>query len=301
MHIPRRFLPPLSLLTAFEAAARTGSVTAAAKEINLTQSAVSRQIKALEEQLGVQLFIRDRQTIRLTLSGESYAREIREAVRHIGKASLNLRANPYGGTLNLAVPPTFGERWLAPRLDRFVAQCPHVMLNVSTRIVVPDFHVDPQDAAIQLGPATSADLGVTPLRGEIALPVCSPRLLNKAEYLQVSDLKAAPLLHLTTRPDAWEQWFLHHGQDPGELHGMLFEHYSMLTAVAAAGLGVALIPTFLCDAELQAGTLVPALQSPVPSPERYLLTWPRDRSTYGPLIAFRQWLLAELPPDRDTF
>src|SRR6478609_3312214 len=130
----RRFLPSTALLSAFEAVSRTGSVTAAAKELDLTQSAVSRQIKTLEEQLGVELFIRERQTVRLTLAGDGYAREIREALRRISSASLNLRANPYGGTLNLAILPTFGTRWLAPRLGRFLSQNPGVTINLVTRL-----------------------------------------------------------------------------------------------------------------------------------------------------------------------
>src|SRR5262245_36086503 len=125
----RRFLPSISLLAAFEAAARTGSVTAAAKELSLTQSAVSRQIIALEEQLGVELFVRERQTIRLTPAGDGYAREIREALRRISSASLNLRANPHGGTLNLAVLPTFGARWLTPRLGKFLGANKGIAIN----------------------------------------------------------------------------------------------------------------------------------------------------------------------------
>src|SRR5262245_56643181 len=135
----RRFLPSISLLAAFEAVARTGSVPAAARELDLTQSAVSRQIKALEEQLGVELFLRERQTVRLTLAGDSYAREIREALRRISSASLNLRANPHGGTLNLAILPTFGTRWLAPRLGRFLSKNPGVTINLVTRLSSFDF------------------------------------------------------------------------------------------------------------------------------------------------------------------
>jgi LysR family glycine cleavage system transcriptional activator len=122
MAIARRFLPSMSLLRAFEAAARHQSITAAAEELNLTQGAVSRQIRALEELLGSDLFLRERQTIRLTSAGETYAREIREALRRISSATLSFRANPKGGTLNLAILPTFGTRWLAPRLSGFLRE-----------------------------------------------------------------------------------------------------------------------------------------------------------------------------------
>lgn len=130
MHMSRRFLPSTALLAAFEATARTGSVTLAAKELSLTQSAVSRQIKLLEEQLEVELFTRERQSVRLTIAGNAYAREIREALRKISTASFNLRANPRGGTLNLAILPTFGTRWLAPRLPKFLAQNPGITVSV---------------------------------------------------------------------------------------------------------------------------------------------------------------------------
>ncbi|GGE01354.1 hypothetical protein GCM10011390_20280 [Aureimonas endophytica] len=147
MQTPRRLLPSIGLLSAFEASARTGSFTAAARELNLTQSAISRQIRALEEQLGVELFLRERQTVRLTPAGEAYARDIREALRRISAASLNLRANPFGGTLNLAILPTFGTRWLAPRLPDFLARHPGITINLATRLVEADAAPDvPQSA-----------------------------------------------------------------------------------------------------------------------------------------------------------
>src|SRR5690242_8560404 len=118
--LPRRFLPQMSVLAAFEAAARLQSFTAAAEELNLTQSAISRQIRSLEDQLGAELFVRERQTVRLTVAGSSYANEVRRALQLIATATLALRANPNGGTLNLAILPTFGTRWLAPRLPAFL-------------------------------------------------------------------------------------------------------------------------------------------------------------------------------------
>ena len=114
MLTPRRYLPSISLLSAFDASARTGSFSAAARELHLTQSAISRQVKSLEEQLGVELFVRERQTVRLSDAGLTYERHIRDALETIAQASLNLQVNPKGGTLDLAILPTFGTRWLAP-------------------------------------------------------------------------------------------------------------------------------------------------------------------------------------------
>ena len=119
----------MSVLCAFEAAARHQSFTGAALELSLTQSAVSRQIRALEELLGTDLFVRERQTVRLNKAGEAYAREIREALKRVSAATLGFRANPQGGTLNIAILPTFGTRWLAPRLPAFMAANPGITIN----------------------------------------------------------------------------------------------------------------------------------------------------------------------------
>ncbi|MDF2810064.1 MAG: hypothetical protein K0S56_1095 [Microvirga sp.] len=151
MTTARRFLPSMSLLRAFEASARHQSFTAAAAELNLTQGAVSRQIRVLEELLASDLFLRERQTVRLTAAGETYAMEIREALRRISSATLSFRANPQGGTLNLAILPTFGTRWLAPRLPQFLRENPGITINVTTRLAPFDFNLEHADAAIHFG------------------------------------------------------------------------------------------------------------------------------------------------------
>lgn len=295
----RRFLPSLSLLTAFEAAARTGSVTAAARELDLTQSAVSRQIKALEDQLGVALFLRERQTIRLTIAGDSYAREIREALRRISSASLNLRANPLGGTLNLAILPTFGARWLAPRLGRFLAANPGITINLVTRIAPFDFRLDSIDAAIHFGDAVWPGADLTLLMQEETLPACSPEFKRAHAMETPVDLLSVPLLHLTTRPDAWERWFQQADVSFGSLHGMLFDQFATASQAAIGGLGVALLPTFLIEDELRRGELVPAIDRRMTSSQRYYLAMPKERASYPPLVAFRAWMLDEVALMRD--
>jgi LysR family transcriptional regulator, glycine cleavage system transcriptional activator len=298
MRAPRRFLPSLPLLAAFEAASRTGSVTVAAQELSLTQSAVSRQIKALEEQLGVALFHRERQTIRLTLGGAAYAREIREALHKISSASLNLRANPLGGTLTLAILPTFGTRWLAPRLPRFLAQNPGVTVNLVTRLSPFDFRHEAIDAAIHFGHDDWPGTGMALLRREEVLPVCAPDLRARYGFSGAAEIRQAPLLHLTTRPDAWERWLRLHAADDRAVHGMLFDQFATLAQAAMAGLGVALIPDFLIAEELAAGTLVPALDLPMRNSEAYYLCWPSDRADHPPLCALRDWIVSETAADR---
>lgn len=291
---PRRFLPSLPLLAAFEAAARTGSITQAASELSLTQSAVSRQIKALEGQLGVELFVREKQKIRLTLGGQVYAREIRDALGKISNASLNLLANPAGGTLTLAVPPTFGARWLTPRIPRFLERHPEVQLNILSRLTRFDFRQDVIDAAIYFGGEEWMGVEMVPLLGEEVVPVCSPGLAARYGFREPSDIRRAPLLHLTTRPDAWERWMRQYRVDDRAVHGMLFDQFSTLFEAAAAGLGVALLPEFLFEADLRDGRIVTALPLPYRSSDAYYLCWPDDRDTHRPLALFRDWLLEEV-------
>lgn len=290
---PRRFLPSFSLLSAFEAAARTGSVTAAANELGLTQSAVSRQIAALERQLDVVLFLRERQTIRLTIAGDTYAREVREALRRISNASLNLRANPAGGTLNLAILPFFGSRWLVPRLPQFLAAYPGVVVNLITRLEPFDFRFDTLDAAIHFGQPRWPGASLTFLKDEEVMPVCAPAFRSRCQFSSSEELVGTALLHLNTRPDAWEGWFAHQKIPFETLHGMLFDQFSTMLDAAIAGIGIALLPKFLIARELEDGLLVPAVKVPAMHSGQYFLAFPQERGSYPPLTAFRNWILSE--------
>src|SRR5690554_3285123 len=151
MALPRRFLPSIASLRAIEALDRLGSATAAAGALALTQSAVSRQIQVLEEQLGVTLIIREGRRITLTPDAVQYASEVRAALNQIAQASLKLSVNPSGGALNLAILPTFGMRWLVPRLPDFARAHPEVTLNLATRVIPFNFAFEPFDAAIHFG------------------------------------------------------------------------------------------------------------------------------------------------------
>lgn len=290
MALARRFLPSTSLLQAFETAARLESFTAAAAELNLTQSAVSRQIRLLEDMLGSQLFVRERQTVRLTVAGRNYAREIRNALQLIAAATLRFRANPSGGTLDLAILPTFGTRWLAPRLPEFIAVHPGVTINLTTRLAPFDFQFDSVDAAIHFGRPEWPGAELERLMGEVVVPACSPRMKADFAFAAPGDLSAAPLLHMASRPDAWENWFAAHGVARDRLTGMLFDQFATATQAAIAGMGVALLPKFLIGPELQRGDLVEAVDGPAESAESYWLAWPTNRAAYPPLVAFRQWL-----------
>ncbi|MBO6826528.1 MAG: LysR family transcriptional regulator [Sneathiella sp.] len=290
---PRRYLPSINLLTAFEAAARTESFTIAARELNLTQSAISRQVKALEEQLGAALFIREKQTVRLSDAGVEYARHIREALRVISTASVNLCANPDGGALHLAILPTFGTRWLASRLPQFIAESPNITVNLSTRTQPFSFEQDPIDAAIHFGIPNWENTDSLFIMEEEVIPVCAPDFKSRSNLKKAEDLKNVTLLHLESRLEAWRSWFTYYQVEDSNIPGMVFDQFSTAAQAAISGLGVALLPTFLFKEELDRGTLTPALDMPLKSAGGYYLIWPKDRSNYPPLRAFREWLQKE--------
>ena len=292
MFLPHRFLPSMALLRAFEAAARHQSFTAAATELHLTQSAVSRQIRALEELLHSSLFIRERQTVHLTQAGEAYAQEIRASLHRIASASLSFRANPKGGTLNLAILPTFGTRWLAPRLPGFLAEHPGITLNLTTRLSRFDFKLEAMDAAIHFGLPDWPGAELEFLMSETVVPACSPALMQQYLFTKPADVLKAPLLHLASRPDAWAHWLAAHGTSTHDVPGMHFDQFAVAAQAANSGLGIALLPRFLILDELSRGDLVEAIAQPQPieSAERYYLAWPASRNSYPPLQAFRQWI-----------
>src|SRR6056297_2783433 len=200
--LPRRFLPSTASLRALEALDRVGSATAAAEELSLSQSAVSRQLQTLEDQLGITLIIRQGRRMMLTPEAADYAAEIRAALHKITQATLKVTVNPAGGSLSLAILPTFGMRWLVPRLADFARRHPEVTINLSTRIKPFNFGAEPFDAAIHFGHRDWPGTGAITLKTEAVVAVCSPELLEGRTAGAARDLLALPLLHIETRPEA---------------------------------------------------------------------------------------------------
>lgn len=293
MAIPRRFLPPTAMLAAFEASARTGSFTQAGVELNLTQSAISRQIRALEERLGADLFVRERQAVKLTEAGLSYAREIREALKHIGDASMAIRASPRATSLNLAILPTFGARWLIPRLHSFFSENPDVIINFSTRTTPFEFEAEPFDSAIHYGHPAWMEAESVHLMDETVVPLASPAFADAHHFASPEDLLTAPLLILRSRPDAWERWFLANGVYYDAVNGPLFDQFDAMAAAAKAGLGLALLPAFLFQEDISRAELVPLSEKATPTDGSYHLVWPQNRRDNPTMIRFRDWLARE--------
>ncbi|MCH7696546.1 MAG: LysR family transcriptional regulator [Proteobacteria bacterium] len=187
MPYQKRLVPSTSMLIAFDSAARTGSFSAAARELNLTQGAISRQINALENQLDVSLFKRIRKTIILTDTGKVYAQEIHAALQTIRDASVNAMTNPLNAILTLAILPTFGTRWLMPRFPLFLQENPDITVNFVTKLSPFDFHDEALHAAIHYGTPDWPDTVSTYLMGEESIPVCSPKLLNQNQLNTPAD------------------------------------------------------------------------------------------------------------------
>ena len=294
MIAPRRYLPSIPALQALEAVARLGSATAAAEELSLTQGAVSRQLKALEEQLGVALLSRAGKRLSLTPAGAVYAEQVRAGLQKIAQAALKLQTNPGGGALNLAILPTFGMRWLVPRLPAFSKAHPEVTVNMTTVMEMFNFDTQPFDAAITFGDGNWPDTEKLLLAKEVLVPVAAPGLLDGAGLKTGHDLLRMPLLHLQTRPRLWQRWFAAKGVETGTVPGMVYDQFTTIVQAALHGLGVGLLPDYLVADELAEGRLQVAVDGREASIGAYWLVWPEDRREAPALTAFRRWLAANV-------
>lgn len=291
----RAFLPPLADLLAFEAAARHHSVSRAAEELHLTQSAVSRQIRQLEEQLGTALFHRVRQRVVLTDAGRVYAADLQGVLQQLSAITQKAMAfSSTDGLLNLAVLPTLGTRWLIPRLGRFMAQHPDVTVNFSTRTEPFDFSTTTLDAAIHFGAPHWAGAVCQYLMHEEVLPVCSPAYQERHGITTPQALARVVLLQQSTRPTQWTEWFEQAGAPtPLALRGPQCENFAMIAQAAVSHLGAALLPRFLIEPELAAGSLVALSDQVLTSTDAYYLVYPETRAQAPMVKAFRDWVVGE--------
>lgn len=287
--LSRRLLPPLTALRALEALDRLGTASAVARELDLSQSAISRQIKTLEEQLGLALVSREGRALALTPEAQEYAAEVRAALKRIAQASLTLRMPSKAGALSLSILPSFGMRWLVPRLPDFTRRHPEVTISFTTRLRPPDFSAEPFDAAVEFGAATRPGTERLFLRPERVLPVAAPSLLPDGP-VALAALAKLPLLHIDTRPTAWEDWFAAQGVSQGALPGTSFDQFTTIHEAALHGLGVALLPDYLIEEDLARGPLLRASKAPPATLGAYHLAWPTDRPVTPALKAFRDWL-----------
>ena len=294
----RRSLPPLNALRSFEAAARHQSFTRAADELCVTQGAVSHQVKALEAELGLKLFNRERQGLAITDAGHDYLAVVRDAFDRIALGTDRLLQRLHSGVITVSTSPDFAAKWLVSRLGRFTEAYPEIELKVSAAMHHVDFAREDVDLAIRHGAGNWVGLDAANLCSEELFPVCSPALLHSRRGIHSpEDVLQFPLLHLDDRRD-WSRWLEAAGASgEGLLHGPILNHASMLIDAAIDGQGIALARTALAAADLINGRLVRPFQTALPLKNTYWIVCPKATSALPKIAAFRDWLLAQAAAD----
>jgi DNA-binding transcriptional LysR family regulator len=286
----------LNALRVFEAVARHGSFTRAAAELEVTQSAASRQIKALEQFLGQPLLWRTTRQVELTEQGRFYAHLIRSSLDRIEVGTRELLSGRKGGgSLSIGLPSALGARWLIPRLSTFADDHPEIALNLVSSDGLLASGERKIDIALTLGTAAWPDAVVERLMTEQMLVVCSPELANgNRPIASPESLGDHRLLQMSGRSDLWTDWFNLAGLDAEQFQrGPTMECFALLAEAAATGLGVALLPRLLIESDLASGRLVAPLQPSFVANQAYYLVIPKPRAALPRVDVFRQWLLEE--------
>lgn len=296
-----RKLPPLNALKAFEAAARNLSFTRAADELFVTQAAVSHQVKALEDFLGVKLFLRRNRALLLTAEGQTYYLELKEIFDHILQATERLKNATSRGQLTISLPPSFAILWFVPRLSRFRDSYPDIDVRIRAVDEVDGSLTEDVDVAIYYGAGKWPGLKAFKLHNEYLIPVCSPLLLNgKKPLREPRDLLNHTLLHDETR-NAWKDWFRLVGidKDKGD-NGPIFSHSNLALKAAVYGQGIALANNVLVKQEIEAGHLIQIFPDVLPRTKSFYLVCRESQADIGKIATFRNWLLSVVE-EEDTY
>ncbi|AZL84097.1 MULTISPECIES: transcriptional regulator GcvA [Aliivibrio] len=296
-----RRLPPLNSLRVFEAAARHLSFTRAAEELFVTQAAVSHQIKALEEFLGLKLFRRRNRSLLLTEEGQGYFLDIKEIFSSLSEATDKVLERSAKGALTISLPPSFAIQWLVPRLSDFNQKEPDIDVRIKAVDMDEGSLTEDVDVAIYYGRGNWPGLRVELLYQEQLLPLCSPQvLLNEKPLATIDDLRFHTLLHDTSRKD----WKLFVKQF--ELQGMnvnqgpIFSHSTMVLQAAAHGQGIALGNNVLAQPELDAGRLVAPFEELLISKNAFYLVCNEKQADTGRIATFREWVLSKARSEQDV-
>ena len=302
-----RHLPPLNSLRAFEAAARHLSFKKAAEELHVTPAAISQQIRGLEDYCGVELFRRLTRALVLTDAGKAALPALRDGFDRLAEGAEAMRAAGQGGVITVSVAPSFGAKWLVPRLDRFRDAQPEFDVRIDATDALASFSGDGVDVALRYGRGVYRGLKAECLMSEVAFPVCSPRLLEKGPPLErPEDLRHHTLLHVQWKmeDDAapnWRMWLKAagiEGVDPER--GPRFTLENMAVEAAIEAQGVAIVSGALVEADLKAGRLVRPFPAAVSEATAfcYYLVYPEARAADPKVAAFRDWVHDEIARDR---
>lgn len=289
-----RKLPPLNSLKVFESVVRTKSFTKTAEELCVSQGAISKQIKILEEYLGIHLFERKHQHISLTEKAELYRQPIQSALEMIEQATEELMQAPNPNeVLRINILPSLSSAWLIPKLKDFKELYPHITVNIDVGDGKVDFNLKGTDIAIRTTDHSECPQIYSQIfMEEELIPVCSAKL----DISSPNDLAHHPLLQHTTRPEMWNDYLHSIGSSHIEVvHTLGFEHFFMLIRAAIDGLGVALIPRILIEEELQIGSLKLAFDIEYNSPFDYYFLCQKNKKGLAKVTQFRDWLISASP------
>jgi len=290
-------LPPLNALKAFEAAARHESFTRAAEELCVTQGAVSHQVKALEAELAIKLFNRERQRLIITEAGRDYLAVVRDALDWIAVGTERLLQRQNAGVLTVSTSPDFAAKWLVHRLGHFAEAHSTIDLRVSATMHHVDFAREDVDMAVRHGDGNWPGLDAVELSAEQLFAVCSPKLLSGRRLGKPADILKFPLLHLDSRAD-WRKWLQAVGiSDANVKHGPVLNRASMVIDAAINGQGIALACTTLAAWDLLNGRLVRPFPESLRLSKTYWIVCPKATSKVPKIVTFRGWLLAEASQD----
>jgi LysR family glycine cleavage system transcriptional activator len=290
-------LPPLNNLKAFEAAARHESFTRAAEELCVTQGAVSQQVKALEEGLGIKLFNRERQRLAITEAGRDYLTIVRDALDRIAVGTERLLQRQSAGVLTVSTSPDFAAKWLVHRLGHFAEQRTGIDLRVSAAMHHVDFAREDVDMAVRHGDGNWPGLDAVQLSSEQLFVICSPKLLSGRRLGKRADILKFPLIHLDSRAD-WTKWLRTAGMsDDNVKHGPVLNRASMVIDAAINGQGIALARTTLAAWDLLNGRLARPFSEALRLSKTYWIVCPKVTSSVPKIATFRDWLLAEASED----
>ena len=287
-------LPPLNAVRAFEVAGRRLSITLAAQELYVTPGAVSRQIRALEDDLGVQLLVRGHRQVTLTQAGEDYHRVVTKVMDMLSEATAQVSGRQKRTRLKVRAYTTFALRWLIPRLSSFHAANAEVEVLLTASLDPVDFRKDDIDGAIRIGDARWPAARAFRLMPNVLVPVCSPAVAEQVR--EPADLRSQVLLHSIARADDWSYWLASAGVDDrvDARSGMTYESSAMAYTAAIEGQGFAIAQRFLVESELAKGTLVQPFSQVVDMGDfTYYLVTPAGRRESVSMKTFREWLLAQ--------
>ncbi len=295
-----RRMPPLKALLYFEAGARHLSFTKAANELSVTQTAVSHQVKHLEQWFGKSLFRRETRRLVLTEAGVGLYPVVAEALDKIAATAARIRAAPDRRTLTVSVTPTFGSRWLARRLGRFWQPHPDIDLRLHHSVQLVDFHRDDVDVAIRWGDGNWPDTSSEWLMAAVAMPLCCPELLSDPNALRrPSDLSRHTLLHEKDYQE-WTEWLIGAGAaDVDGRRGPVIDDPNSIVRAAVAGHGVMMGSPTMLRAELEAGRLITPFSNTRDPEPAYYLVYPPQALQRPNVRAFREFIVSECAADDD--